>query len=571
MATQTIDDIKRATVQHSGETSPWPVQKVLLINPFLVNNEEPYDLDIVLKNGQFVDPPIGLGYIKSFLLLNLKDIEVKILDANIFAVHEINQSHKVDMPRLWGQLRESIMDFSPDLVGVSCLFHSGAYVAHQTLALIKEISRDIITVLGGNYGSGTPDIALTDPNLDFILESEGEFRMLNLISAIRDGANLLETVDGIHFQMDDKEFLSPKTGSIDNVDVLPNLDRSDFPMSMYNEYRRNGVQKLVDRHKLIIGDSTASRGCPFRCTFCSSESFWGGAIRYRDPVKVVDEMEFMIKEYGTNFFLFNDDNFLFNPKKVIEFCDEIIRRKLDINWLPHGGMQVSAILKKNIVEKLTESGVIYWNLAVESGNAEILKRTKKPLILKQTPVCIERIRSANKDAYINGNFVLGFPYETWTEIYDTLDFAGSLDLDWRSIYPFQPLPSTVDYEYAIKKGYIERFSISHSGSWFTTTFDTENFTAKELESTIYSANLEYNFVKQRNLVGENYPLYRREMEHILNMVPDHAFSLIGLLKTEVPRSPEWELYLPKLIKLYRDSSFWQGYMNKFSWGLEYVR
>ena len=146
---------------------PLKIKKVLLIYPFAVSKE--YDLEALLKGGQFAEAPIGLGYISAYVKQNMPSVDIKVFDANLMAIKHVNKTKKVDMDELWKMLQKEVVDYNPDIVGVSCLFHSIAFLAHKTCSKVKEVSKKIITVMGGNYPTGSPDTALSDSNLDFII------------------------------------------------------------------------------------------------------------------------------------------------------------------------------------------------------------------------------------------------------------------------------------------------------------------------------------------------------------------------------------------------------------------
>lgn len=76
----------------------------------------------------------------------------------------------------------------------------------------------------------------------------------------------------------------------------------------------------------------ATRGCPYKCTFCSNPNMWGPTWLPRDPKLVVDEMELYIKKYGATNFIFSDLTAVIKKGVVVDFCREIIRRKLNVTW-----------------------------------------------------------------------------------------------------------------------------------------------------------------------------------------------------------------------------------------------
>lgn len=545
------------------------IKRVLLILPFSI--EDKYDFDIVEKHGHFVEAPLGLCYIAANLKKESPDIHVTVLDANMMAVEAIIGGVK-SMESLWDMLRKNISDFSPDLVGVSCLFHFTAKTSHQTCELIKNTSSDIVTVMGGTYPTISVELALEDKNVDFAVFSEGEQTMVELIRALNTKKDLeLKYVDGIAFRANNLLYsskgtediiINEKTKWITNLDRLPFPDRSSIPLMRYFGAGRHFLQRLqtVENTKLVT--MTSTRGCPHNCTFCCATKFWGRQIRFRTPKNIVDEMQLMIDQYGANTFVFNDDNLTTNHKFIIELTDEIIQRKIDICWTTGGGFQLSS-LKPDAIQNIYKSGGMYFSLAIESGVKSTLKKIRKPLNLDAVSRVISDIHRYG-DGYTLGFFITGFPFETKKDIEKTLEYAGSLDLDWRQFSAFQPLPGTDDYDTCVKKGYINPFDIKWGDYAMSVNLNTENFSADWLFEKNYLANLEYNFLKNRNLQNGNVNQAVRDFEYVLKFVPDHAiayYSLgnaLSLLEDDENALNKWKLAADIVEK----DSLWDGYFNK---------
>tara|TARA_R110001592_G_scaffold57277_1_gene174182 strand:+ start:60253 stop:62118 length:1866 start_codon:yes stop_codon:yes gene_type:complete len=519
---------------------PRTIQRALLIYPFAISDS--YNLSSVLEGGSFAEAPLGLGYISSYIQRNVPDLEVRIIDANAMAIKHILATKTVDMDKLYGLLRDEIANFAPDIVGVSCLFHNIAPSAHAANRLARETMPDAITVMGGNYPAGSPEIALADDALDFIVLSEGEQSFATLIECLRNGFEPNDHVDGIMFREAALNRIAPPLSTVnDNDDVVDGIlsapklnfpktlegypwpDRKDVDIDFYASYSRHFAFRTMEHSDVRLATMTASRGCPFKCSFCSSKDFWGLQIRYRDPIDVVNEMEMLVDQFNINTFIFNDDNIMFNRKSVIALCDEIKRRNLKIRWLSGGGIQVSS-MKPDVVQALIETGLNQFNLAIETGNPETLKRINKPLAEGVAEKVIAEIRKYD-NVWVGSNFITGFYFETLKDIQSTLDYAGSLDLDWRSIYAFQPLPGTEDFRASVARGYIEEWNIWSDGKFGDlVSLTTEHFTAEQVRSMNYYANLKHNFINNRNL-DRNPRQAIKDFNYVIEMVPDHAVAL----------------------------------------------
>ncbi len=567
------------------------IKRVLLIYPFAVQAE--YSLDVVRKRGQFCQAPIGLAHIASYVRAHASDIEIEVFDANAMAIEHILETDVVDMDELWSMLAERVADFAPDVIGVSSLFHEIAGIAHRTMAAARQAAPVSIGVMGGNYPEASPQIALADENVEFVVLSEGELAFTHLLDCLRKGTDPAIAVDGLVCRIDaldrvrrifsesDKgpdglvdlahplagfEFdglpnatplhRSPKTNYPESLDDYPWPDRSGFNMELYATYSRSMIQHDTGPEEFRVAHMTASRGCPFKCTFCSSKNFWGAQIRYRDHVDVVREMKHLHEEYGINYYVFNDDNIMFHRKWLLDFCNEILRQNLNIRWMSGGGIQASS-MKPDVVEALHASGVRIFQMSLETGKAETLRRIMKPLSGRdgQADEIIALIRKY-EGVWISSNFVSGFYFETIDDILENHAYGGSLDLDWRNFFSFIPLPGAEDFESCVEHGYISGEQIWADGVvGRLRNLNTENFTAEKVSHLNYAANLRYNFLENRNLSLD--PLRAiRDFDYVIKFVPDHAIAYFarGIAERNAGRSAASRDSLREAAKIVSDTA-----------------
>lgn len=515
---------------------PVAVKKVLLLTP--LNRPTYFKLDTVLSHKQSMEPPLGLSYISAYAQKIFDDIEIEVFDSNLAAIKHIRKTGRSDVDELWGLIRKKMEEFQPDVVGVSCLFHLLFKNAHKTLELAKSLPNKPITVMGGNYPSGLPNYALSDDNLDFVVFSEGEVAFSALIQALRLGIDPGTIADGIGYrqyvfnrlglvtdeaQPSDQPTIIPKVNFSKSLEEFPWPDRRNYDMEFYATNVRHFVDHLEDDRPTRLATMTASRGCPFSCTFCASKDFWGNQIRYRDPKMVVAEMKHLVDTYGINTIVFNDDNLLFSERAVLSLCNEMTRQNLNVRWFAGGGLQVSGLRKAEVVQAVIETGLRQFNLAIESGDANTLKRIRKPL--KDAEIAEEVISNIRKydNTWIQGFFITGFWFQTLEEISKTHDYAGGLDLDWRGYYNFAPLPGTDDYRTCVERGYIKDFVELGEYDEDMIHLSTENFTANQVHKMNYQANLDHNFLRNRNII-KNPRQAIRDFDYIIELYSDHAFA-----------------------------------------------
>ncbi len=359
------------------------------------------------------------------------------------------------------ELTKQIADFKPDIVGMTVLMDQYARVAPLTTKLIKEISKDIITVLGGVYAMANPERAIKDKNLDYVVIGEGEYVFKQLVGFYSGVCELPEK--GICFRNATTGKLENRGHSefINNLDDLPKpaYHLIDF-LSYYNKYND---RKSVDRpaafpYTRII----TSRGCPEKCSFCQVPSLQGSYFRARTPDHVCDEIEWLKKEYGIKAIVFDDDNLITNTKRAKTLFRRMIDRGLTIPWT----YTATAVfrLDEELVDLMVESGCEYINIAIESGS----ERVTRDIVLK--PLDYDHAKkmvsyAQKKGLFVAGNFIIGFPTETWSEIRKTIDFAQEINVDYAKLFIAIPLRNTEMYDLAERTNSIIKETYDADSLW----------------------------------------------------------------------------------------------------------
>jgi radical SAM superfamily enzyme YgiQ (UPF0313 family) len=161
----------------------------------------------------------------------------------------------------------------------------------------------------------------------------------------------------------------------------------------------------------------------------------------------VDEVELNLREFGIRDFDIYDSTFTANRRRVIEICQDLKRRKLDIGFTVRSRVDV---INRNMLMELKSAGCHTIMYGVESSNREILKRMNKGI----SP---ERVREVLDDTMkvgieMLGFFMFGFPGESKETIEDTIRFALELPLDYAQFTVLLPFPETEIYEHYRARG-----------------------------------------------------------------------------------------------------------------------
>lgn len=523
------------------------IKKILFLNPpdpSLLGGEQRPDYS-------YFEPPLGLLYVYDFVKKR-GDIDVAFFDLNI----EMKFLSKMSLKDI---LETKIKEFQPDLIAVATLYYTQIQAYHEVAKLIKEINTDITVVFGGHYPHHLTEKCMADTNVDYAVLSEGELGMSDLIDVLNGKKNMGD-IQGVAFRKDGNLNKIPRSVFWKGYSDSGRLPWEDTPFQYYFKEGRNLLYRLKPKAGWKIAAITASRGCPNACTFCTSPSFWNRRWRKRKVTHIIDEITYLKDTHGVNTIVFNDENISIDKKWFIELLDGL--SKLHINWISSGGFAVRSINDDEVIKKMYESGVCFFNLGIESGSDETLQKIKKPLKSAETLELIRLIRKYG-DAFICAFVVVGFPFENMATVKQTLEYDESLDVDWHNYHCFRPLPGSELFKDCINDGLISNFDPFYAELYFAPELKHIDYTSAELDRLIYLANLNNNFIRNRNLMlgtEESLAQAERDFLYVLEMVPDHVFACLGLAEIMRMRNqPEARIYYIGMAKKHAEAS-------KFNWG-----
>lgn len=416
------------------------IRKVMLIQPPAFTN--------LRKDDCHPYPPLGLAYLAAYL--ERHGLEVRILDAFVegWEIEEPVRQDRIRVGLPFEEVERRVRDFGPDLVGVASTFTVQSRNAHRIYELVKRVGREIVTVAGGNHATATAEETLLDRNLDFVVLGEGEVALYEIIQAIQSGGDL-HAVRAIGFRDGQSVVVSRERNFVENLDVLPFPARHLLPME---RYFRIGISHGGYLRGARYTPLLTSRGCPARCTFCTVSIVSGRRYRYRSPTNVVDELEQLVRDYEIEEILFEDDNLTLNVKRAEALFDRMIEAKLDLIWNTPNGVAAFA-LTPSLMEKMKGAGCYRINLAIESGNEEVLKNIiKKPLKLERVPPLVQHARKIGLE--VGAFLVAGMPGETLEQIRDSFRFVKRLRIFTPHVSIATPYPGTEMYQICKERGYL---------------------------------------------------------------------------------------------------------------------
>jgi len=392
--------------------------KVLLVNAPQI---EHYRQRLMTEDNIVRPLPLHLGYLAA--VLESHEIETAILDMNV-------------RPQGLASFQESLLEQAPDLVGISSTtssFPAAIKLAQRS----KEVLPDVPTVMGGCHVTFTAEETLRDnPCVDVVVRGEGEYTLQELADRLQKGRSL-EGVLGLSYRPNGQVVHNPPRPFIQDLDSLPWPARHLMETGPYNAPRA-----------LIT-----SRGCPGRCIFCAATAMSGHRYRVRQPLRVVDEIEFLCQEYGFDNLVILDDTFTGLPKKLtLPVCKEIKRRGLQISWGCESRVDTA---RPELLEKLREAGCARIQFGVESGSPRVLAKLNKRITLDQVRQAVKH--AAELGMRVVCSFILGHPEETEEDARVTLAFMRELKQIGAALTTagfLIPFPGTEIYEHRESYGIV---------------------------------------------------------------------------------------------------------------------
>ncbi|MEW5818836.1 MAG: radical SAM protein [Cyanobacteriota bacterium] len=302
---------------------------------------------------------------------------------------------------------------------------------------IKQVNTDLISIFYGAHPTFMPKYTLAKEGVDFIIQREPEFIIRDLLSALKDPNSNFKNIKGIGYKSNSNIIINEPYPFIENLDELPIPDRS---LLIKNIDYYNPVVKRMPYTTMFT-----SRGCPGRCTYCTSPPFYGTTYRARSSESVMEELELISKEGYKEIFL-RDEMFTTDKNRVIQICEGIITKKLDLTWI--ASTRVGAI-DEEMVKLMKKAGCHMLRFGVESGVQEILNNVKKGIKVEQTINDFNLTRKHKIDTH--AHCMLGMPGETEETIKQSLKFVKQIDPTIITFGICTPYPGTKLFEKVIEK------------------------------------------------------------------------------------------------------------------------
>ena len=367
-------------------------------------------------------PPLGIAYLAASA--RRAGHAASIVDAHALALDHA------------GVVRV-LKNIDPDVVGLTSTTFNWPVVS-EVARRIRQANPGLPIWVGGPQLSLYPDECMTEAAIDAAVIGEGDetiVEILDRLAAEEDLAGIAGTIvrQGDALVRGDER---APTADLDGL-PLPALDL--LPLGRYQS---------LDLPTPFVSMVT-SRGCPFRCRYCS-QVYVGGTYRAHGPERVVAEMVRAVRDLHAREIVFFDETFTLHSDWVQSVCEGVLEADLDVPW--NVRTRVDRLDGETLLA-MREAGCCSIHVGIETGSARVQRLMNKNLDLAGIGDALATARHLGIET--RGYFMLGYPGESRDEIEQTVQLSLDLPLDWASFTITSPLPGTGIYEDALENGAFE--------------------------------------------------------------------------------------------------------------------
>lgn len=447
--------------------------------------------------------PYGVLTIASYLKRFAANLgAVEILDLNLPSIVTPENA-----------LRDKIIDMNPGIIGFSMSYDVSFPWLKSLIAVAKRVRWHALCVAGGPAVTTAYAELLADCDLDACCYSEGEVALRDLVDA--DDLDIALARDP--WVTKTKTFAKPVYDDLDKIiDVdyaLVDVDAYSMKeaFSPFTKFNTGNKQFFI----------VTSRGCPFKCVFCAEPSFHGANMRYVSVQKAVDHVAMLQERYGLSVLTIYDDQILMAHQRAKEFFRGLAPLKIRVE-MPNG--VTLSYIDEEMAHLMRTAGVDTVHLAIEHGSARVLKDIiKKPIAVKKIGPTIKILQDAG--IYCQGFFVIGLPGETRAERQETRDAILDWGLDWASFNYATPLRGSELFRVCKEKGWVDPKYLAMGAIDMTEyVIQAPGMDKAEIESFVFNANLDVNFVHNRNMRIGRYDIARAAFAELVERHPGQAFA-----------------------------------------------
>jgi len=456
-----------------------------------------------------IDPPHKL-----FPGLRMWTPSFGLLQLGAYLEREGNEVQIIDATALsspWKDLGNTVSTSKADVIGITCSATCLSPEAIQAIRLCRKLSPKSIIVAGGSHFTLMAETILQElKELDYIILGEGEIAFSQFLQDLSRGGKG-RGVKSLAYLDNGKVILNGRQPPI------PNLDSLSLPayhlIDMEKEaYYWHGMGRRA------FGIST-SRGCGDHCTYCSETRFWEAVWRGRSGKRVVEEMVHLHQRYGKSLFVFNENTFNWNRKRIEEFLEELGRSGLHIHfWFQS---RIRDILRdEDLIPEMKRLGLYEVMLGIESIQPDVLDRYEKRQSREMAQKAIGILRKNR--IMVMANVMFGDWNDSEESLKEIFQFVKKQS-DFLVLTMTTPLPGTKYFEEAERLGRIRERDLGKY-DFMHPVMDTKFLSAGEVHH-LHQAYLKKYYTQPRILLGAFFnpnPFKRMAYRLILRYVWESA-------------------------------------------------
>lgn len=349
---------------------------------------------------------------------------------------------------------DNVVDFNPDLIGISALTASYPQARGIINALRRSMPQAKIC-MGGIHATALPEKTLRDLPLDFVVLGEGELVLLDICRNFSKIDNL-EVFEGIAFLRNGRFIEKTKKPLIENLDGLPYPAWHLLPIEKY--FIPPGYIRSYYLERTLVFYS--ARGCPYQCIFCASHKITGRKLRRHSVNYFLNHLDCVSRKYKLDGAYIMDDTFIIDDSWVAEFCRQKKNRGMNILWGCQG--RVNSITEEKLL-MLKGAGCVQIDFGVESGSPRVLKAIKKDTEVAQIVRAFDLCHKVGIRPY--ASIMVGNPEEDESDVLLTKRLIKRIKAVYTSVGFCQPIPGSELYSLAKKNGWFDDNGGCYGQDW----------------------------------------------------------------------------------------------------------